>query len=134
MSECDGKVSFTQHDTTDSAIGCRNHSFIQDRYRRKLEVPARVLRNCSLRCSIVDASTVARPRQGNDYGHALDVSVEEDLAALMKEMHAADGIDAYIDADSAEPIECAQDVIERVGPDADQDGDNDSEAEARYNL
>ncbi|CEG37567.1 uncharacterized protein PHALS_05347 [Plasmopara halstedii] len=38
-------------------------------------------------------------------------------------------IDAYIDADSAEPVECAYDVSERVGFDADQESGNDSEAE-----
>ncbi|CEG37202.1 major centromere autoantigen b [Plasmopara halstedii] len=60
------------------------------------------------------ASWVEVPAQENDYGRALDASVEEDLAALM--------------------TECVllTDVIERVGLDADQESDNYSEAEAQY--
>ncbi|KAL7998182.1 hypothetical protein Plhal703r1_c30g0118991 [Plasmopara halstedii] len=68
---------------------------------------------------------VARLRQENDYGRALDARVEEEIAALIKNMHATDGDDAYIDADSAEPFECAQDVTERVGLDVNQESDND---------
>ncbi|CEG47216.1 DDE superfamily endonuclease, CENP-B-like [Plasmopara halstedii] len=71
------------------------------------EVPAQVLRNCWLPCNIVDASTMARLRQKNDYGLVSDASVEEDLAGLMKDMYVTDGVDAYIDADSAEPVEWA---------------------------
>ncbi|KAL7693474.1 hypothetical protein Plhal304r1_c004g0018021 [Plasmopara halstedii] len=52
----------------------------------------------------------------------------------MKEMYITDGVDAYIDADSAEPVKCAQDVIERVGLDADQESDKNLEAEAPIQL
>ncbi|KAL7684930.1 hypothetical protein Plhal304r1_c033g0105001 [Plasmopara halstedii] len=130
ISEFYGKISATQNDITDPATGCRNHSFIQSSL---LTQAISCLMPCILRsplggsirsstvqllvaeqhCRRVDNGTTG---QENDHCHAVEESVEKNLAELMKEMHVTNGVKAYI---AAEPVECTQDVIDRVGLDAD---------------
>ncbi|CEG36690.1 uncharacterized protein PHALS_03358 [Plasmopara halstedii] len=117
ISEFYGKISATQNDITDPATGCRNHSFIQSSLRSPLGGSIRSstvqLLVAEQHCRRVDNGTTG---QENDHCHAVEESVEKNLAELMKEMHVTNGVKAYI---AAEPVECTQDVIDRVGLDAD---------------
>ena len=89
------------------------------------EVPAQVIRNCWVKCDIIDAVGVARLNQLKDYTPIAE-SVESELASLIASMDCSVSADEYIDADAEEPTESGSMEVERA---ADGQSDPDSEDE-----
>ena len=92
------------------------------------EVPKEVILKCWAHCNIVDGVTLSQVAQGTDYGKPVDTEIESELAILMEAKCCEFDAREYVEADSTEPIECLNDIIERGTDDADANS-SDSETE-----
>ena len=77
------------------------------------DVPPQVIRNCWMKCDIVDGAMASTINQMGEYRNSVNKSVEDDLTSLMESLSCTRTVHEYIDVDDDESIEGNNDTIER---------------------